>query len=285
MGRKRGKKALYEVMSKAREKPGFGRTLEKMLPEKPVPTKEEEVEVQEVAVKKKSEADVETSKTAAKWWKKPRVVQFNLGRIEFSIPYQLGVALILFTILVVLAAFQIGQKKSDFMDNNPIAKAAGQENSIAQQDKEEIILPPEPIEEDISTSLKTEEPIKEIKDEPEEVKEESKEKPRPTEPAIPKPTGTNVIVLVQFGSREDLRPVQAHFADHGIETEIVQEKGIYFLQTKDRYINNPGTPGTDGYNALQKIIKVGALYKGKAPPNYETFAPHFFSDAYGKKVK
>ena len=56
MARKRGKKALYEVMSKARKKPGFGRTLEKMLPEKPVSKKEEIVEV---AVKKRAEADVE----------------------------------------------------------------------------------------------------------------------------------------------------------------------------------------------------------------------------------
>jgi len=110
-------------------------------------------------------------------------------------------------------------------------------------------------------------------------------------------TGSNVILIQQwgaredlrpvqahFGAREDLRPVQAHFDEYGIETEIVLEKGNYFLQTINRY-NNPGKPGTDGYEALQEIIKVGAKYKGKAPPNYETFAPRFFSDAYGKKVK
>ena len=81
-----------------------------------------------------------------------------------------------------------------------------------------------------------------------------------------------------------MRPVQAHFAEYGIETEIVMENGSYFLRTKNRY-DNPRTPGTDGYEALQEIIKVGAKYKGKAPPNYETFSPRFFSDAYGKKVK
>jgi hypothetical protein len=280
MARKRGKKALYEVMSKAREKPGFGRTLEKMLPEKPAPKKEEEIV--EVVVKKKPKADVETSKTTAKWWKKPRVVQFNLGRIEFSIPYQVGVALILGTVLLALATFQLG-KKMDSIDNPTkltvnTANISNQENPIGQQEEPEIMLPSAPVEEVINNSLKPEEPIKEIKDEP-------KVKPESTESVTPKPTANNVIVLVQFGSREDLRPVQAHFADHGIDTEIVQEKGIYFLQTKDRYVNNPGTPGTDGYEALQQIIKVGALYKGKAPPNYETFAPHFFSDAYGKKVK
>jgi len=36
MARKRSKKALYEVMSKARNKPGYGRTLKKMRPKKPV---------------------------------------------------------------------------------------------------------------------------------------------------------------------------------------------------------------------------------------------------------
>jgi len=103
-------------------------------------------------------------------------------------------------------------------------------------------------------------------------------------PTQPKSTGNNVIVVQQWGAREDLRPVQAHFAEYGIETEIVLEKGNYFLQTKNRY-SNPRTPGTDGNKALQEIIRVGAKYKGKAPPSYETFAPNFFSDAWGKKVK
>ena len=78
--------------------------------------------------------------------------------------------------------------------------------------------------------------------------------------------------------------MQAHFSEYGIETEIVAERGHYFLQTKERY-DNPDKPGTDGYKALQRIKEIGAKYKGKAPPGYETFAPNYFSDAYGKKVK
>jgi hypothetical protein len=93
-----------------------------------------------------------------------------------------------------------------------------------------------------------------------------------------------VIVLVQHDAMADLLPVQAHFAEAGIELEIVQQGGLYFLQTKQRY-DNPATPGTDGYKAKQKIAEVGAKYKGKAPPGYATFAPHYFSDAYGKKVE
>jgi hypothetical protein len=261
MARKRSKKALYEVMSKARNKPGYGRTLEKMRPKKPVHKKEN------VKTNKKSEADVETSKAAAKWWRKPRIVQFNVGRIEFSMPYQFGVVFVLVSVLLVLAAFNLGRfyvstdkNPGDPVENN--TKPPVQEKQIEQQKVPDVIEQPEPIEESVLRNI---------------------EQPKPPESVIPKSTGNNVIVLVQFGSREDLRPVQAHFADHDIVTEIVMEKGRYYLQTKNRY-DNPGKAGTNGYKALQDIIRVGAKYKGKAPPSYETFAPHFFSDAYGKKV-
>ncbi len=269
MARKRGKKALYEVMSKARKKPGFGRTLEKMLPEKPVSKKEEIVEV---AVKKRSAADVETSKTAAKWWRKPRVVQFNVGRIEFSMPYQLGVALVLGSVLLIVAAFRLGQiyYSTDSNPNEPvknvndnIMEATIQEKPVKQQEAANVIEQVSPVEEDNALT-------------------DTKE-PEPAEPVTPKSTGNNVIVIQQWGAREDLRPVQAHFAEYGIKTEIVLENGNYFLQTVNRY-NNPGKPGTDGYEALQEIIKVGAKYKGQAPPNYETFSARFFRDAYGKRV-
>ncbi len=265
MARKRGKKALYEVMSKARKKPGFGRTLEKMLPEKPIPKKEEIVEV---AVKKRAEADVETSKTAAKWWRKPRVVQFNVGRVEFSMPYQLGVALVLGSVLLIVAAFRLGQILTDNSSTKPtenVMEPTIQEKPVVQQEVTNVIELASPVEQEDSALLDTKEP-------------------EPVEPVTPKSTGSNVIVVQQWASKEDLRPVQAHFAEYGIETEIVLEKGNFFLQTKNRY-NSTKTSGTDGYKALQEIIRVGAKYKGQAPPNYETFATHFFSDAYGKKVK
>ena len=267
MARKRGKKALYEVMSKARKKPGFGRTLEKMLPEKPVSKKEEIVEV---AVKKRAEADVETSKTAAKWWRKPRVVQFNVGRVEFSMPYQLGIALVLVSILLIVAAFRLGQYLTDSNPNESaenvnVMEPSIQEKPLEQQEVANVIEQASPAEEIEESTLLT------------------IEEPEQAKPVTPKPTGNNAIILQQFGAREDLRPVQAHFAEYDIETEIVMENGNYFLRTKNRY-DNPRTPGTDGYKALQKIIEVGPKYKGKAPPNYETFAPRFFTDAYGKKV-
>ena len=247
MVRNKRKKALYEVMSKARDKPGFGRTLEKMQPKR--------------SDESKSAVNAETSKATARWMRKPRIVQFNFGRIEFSMPYQLAVALVLGLILLVLAAFRLGQEYY-LTDQRAISTAVEtpqiKQTTPMERETVDIRKPPAPVED--STLL----------DE--------------VQPTQPKSTGNNVIVLVEFGARADLVPVRAHFAEYGIDTEIVLENGRYFLQTKTRY-DNPRTPGTDGYKALQEIIKVGAKYKGKAPPNFETFALNFFSDAYGKKVK
>ena len=247
MVRNRKKKALYEVMSKARDKPGFGRTLEQMRPKR--------------SDESKSAVDAETSKATARWMRKPRIVQFNFGRIEFSMPYQFAVALVLGLILLVLASFRLGQEYY-LTDQRAISTAVEtpqiKQTTPMERDAADIREPPAPVED--STLL----------DE--------------VTPTQPKSTGNNVIVLVEFGARADLVPVRAHFAEYGIDTEIVLENGRYFLQTKNRY-DNPGTPGTDGYKAKQKIIEVGAKYKGKAQPPFETFAPNFFSDAYGKKVK
>jgi len=249
MVRNKRKKALYEVMSKARDKPGFGRTLEKMQPKR-----SDEV---------KSAVNKEKSKATARWMRKPRTVQFNFGRIEFSMPYQLAVALVLGLILLVLASFRLGQEYY-LTDQRAISTAVEtpqiKQTTPMQPEATDIREPTAPVED--STLL----------DE--------------VQPTQPRSTGNNVIVLVEFGARADLVPVRAHFAEYGIETEIVMENGRYFLQTKNRYeiAVNP-LPGTDGYKALQEIIKVGAKYKGKAPPGFETFASKFFSDAYGKKVK
>jgi len=247
MVRNRRKKALYEVMSKARDKPGYGRTLEKMRPKS--------------SDESKSAVNAETSKATARWMRKPRIVQFNFGRIELSMPYQLAVALVLGLILLVLASFRLGQEYY-LTDQRAISTAVEtpqiKGTTPMEREAADIREPPAPVE--YSTLL-------------DEVK-----------PTQPKSTGNNVIVLVQYEARADLVPVRAHFAEYGIDTEIVLENGRYFLQTKDRY-DNPGTPGTDGYKVKQKIIEVGAKYKGKAPPTFETFAPNFFSDAYGKKVK
>jgi len=248
----RGKKALYEVMSKARIKPGIGGAFKqkhpKMSDEKKSPLQEKPA--------------AERPDVATQWWRKPRIVQFNAGRIEFSMPYQIAVVLLLGLILIVLLAFRFGQR-SLLTKQQTIRPAEEmqvqkivQESPPKQATVETVQKPP--VAEDTS--------------------------PRREEIAPAEPISNNVIVLVEYKAREDLEPVQKHFAQYGIETEIIMEAGRYFLVTKGRY-DNPEKAGTDGYKVKQRIIEVGALYKGKAPAGYETFAPNFFKDAYGKKLK
>lgn len=248
MARNRGKKSLYEVMSKARLKPGYGKATEQPPPEQP---DEEEPTTETTSVAK--------PEGLAQWWRKPRVVQFNAGRIEFSIPYQLAVAVFLGLILLVLAVFRLGQftylRKQGTVVSDEEIRNVGQGNETGREAVEARKKPGA----------------------------EKKILPGTEKIGPAKSTGNNVIVLVEYKARADLVPVQEHFAGYGIETEIVLENGRYFLVTKDRY-KNPSTAGTDGYKVLQKIKEVGAKYKGKAPEGYETFAPNFFSDAYGKKV-
>jgi hypothetical protein len=102
-------------------------------------------------------------------------------------------------------------------------------------------------------------------------------------PAVPGTGGDNVIVVQGYHAFADLLPARDHFIDNGIQVEIRQAGDSYLLVTIDRY--DSFSVGSAGYAALQRIKEIGALYKGKAPESYETFAPHYFTDAYPKKVK
>ncbi len=261
MARNRGKKALYEVMSKARRKPGSGKSLE------PMPPKKSGQEGPEIERKSASE----TSGGTVKWSRRPRLVQYNNGRIEFSMPYQVVIALVLALVLVIIVVYRLGQFSYQPSEQQEVPPPAGLMRQIEQEGRTEQaamdIMSPSP------TPVETIENL-------ESKRERITTKVEPNEPN--EPTGNNVIVLVQYHSPADLGPVQAHFEEHGIATEIRMRKGRYFLQTLDRY-DNPDRPGTDGYEAKQRIIEIGKKYK--APLGYETFARHRFSDAYGMKVQ
>jgi hypothetical protein len=253
MVRNRGKKALYEVMSKARAKSEPRKTKEHIQPAKP--------DIETPAIQQKGDTGV--LKSTAKWWRKPRIVQLNAGRIEFSMPYQIAVVLFLGFIFVVIAAYRLGQA------------------SYPAQQQEQQVVQQEPKQPDADTERPIVPALSNI-EQPQisEPAEDTVAKTEVTEPV--EPTGNNVIVLVQYDSLPDLAPVQEYFRKHHIELEIVPEGGRYFLQTKQRY-DNPSRPGTDGYRALQKIKEIGKEYQ--APKGYGTFAPNYFQDAYGKKVK
>ncbi len=244
MARKRKKKALYEVMTKTRLKTSAGKKIE--------PLRRQESEKEQPS---EMTSDTAVPENSAMWWRRPKLIRLNAGRIDISLPYELAIALVLGMVFLILVAFRLGQLEQK------IANTAGQ----VQTDTEENPTV-------ISRSEASLKPLSGERLSP------AEEEFRPADTQ-----GDHVIVLVQYYRMADLVPVREHFAQNGIETQIVQEANWYFLITKDKY-QNPKTPGTDGYKAKQRIIEVGAKYEGKAPEGRETFAPNFFRDAYGKKI-
>jgi hypothetical protein len=248
MARNREKKALYEVMSKAAwPKPRYDKALEPLHPEKTGEDKQ-------VATK----FPALLRRRAAKWLNRPRIVQFNAGRIEISMPYQLAIALLLGLVLLVLVVFRLGQitYRSSQKATGPAAKMP---ESVQKAAPKVIAGAPQKA---VPTEEKT--PVPPVIQKVEPVK----------------PKGDNRIVIQTYQLRADLEPVKQYFAQFGIETEIIKISDWYYLVTKDKY-ENPAKPGTDGYLAKQKIIELGAKYK--APPGSEAFGSQPFRDAYGKK--
>jgi hypothetical protein len=180
-------------------------------------------------------------------WHGPRIVQFNAGRIEISMPYQLGIALLLGLILICLIAFRLGQISQKRAADRPLRTEAGTATRR------------EAVREGSATGTGG----------------------RASSGGV---QGSYMIVLAQYARRADLEAVSQHFAEYGIATQIVQRGDKYLLVTRNTY-DNPETPGTNGYLAKQKIVEVGVRYRGRAPQGYETFAPNFFKDAYGMKSR
>jgi hypothetical protein len=267
MAKNRGKKALYEVMSKARAKQGYGKTLERMHLKK---TEEVKPAIEQ------PKPDAEKAKAAADWWKKPRIAQFNAGRFEFSVPYQVAIVLGLVLVTLLLASYRLGQ--NSVVPGQLAADEPGQEvETIEQESTAELATAnmPEP-----ALPVEYVPPTQDMSPN-EDVTRDVEEEVEPV-----KPKGKNAIVIARSGRIVDLHPVVEHFATHGIALKIDSlEGGQYLLQTKEQYERDPAIPGTDGFEAKREIISVGALYKGKAPTGCDTFAPHYFSDAYGRKVE
>ncbi|MFQ6035354.1 MAG: hypothetical protein ACE5NM_05835 [Sedimentisphaerales bacterium] len=228
-------------MSKTRHKSSYGKTLERLHPEKPGKTEPTT-----------AKADTAMPQETAPWWRRPKLIQFNAGRIEISIPYQLAIAILLGLILLILVAFRLGQINQKAANSPAKMQKTSQINSSGR---------------DTANAMQT---------------LTSSEKILPgTEKAEPaKPTGNNRIVIQTYQLRTHLEPVRQYFAQWGIETEIRRIGDMYYLVTRNKY-ENPNRPGTNGYRARQIIVELGAKYQ--APPGYETFGPKPFYDAYGMK--
>ena len=296
--------ALYEVMSKAREKPGYRRTLDKMHEKHSSDSKVEETDegmIKEAEAEHKPEVAVEPvaepikeqtvecvpikddsgdaiPQTGVQWWRKPRVVQMNAGRIEFSMPYQLVIALVLGLVLVVLVAFQLGQRyymaatraEPTNPAGNPIEQGVEAEpNPLVSGDDSNVRARYE-LNQDETTPVKTNN----------DQAQNQTTKPKPTVPTVS--VGDHTIILVEHDKKPDLENVQKHFKKYGISTDIVGRPGRYFLQTTQRF----KVPSAACSETLTKIKEVGVKYKDEAPEGSKTtFAPRYFSDAYPMKVK
>ncbi|MGD0551568.1 MAG: hypothetical protein ABSB25_02830 [Sedimentisphaerales bacterium] len=229
------KKALYEVIGRAGSKSGY-----------------EQLHPNGTAGKNPS-TNPETLPNVVRWVRKPGFVQFDAGRIEFSIPYQVGIAIALGMLLAAVVLFRVGQRvgNRDIPANTPAAKPVVTPSTSSGQTKP---VAPKPVTQDTSAATVV--------------------------ANQPTSTGKNRIVLKMYQVRSHLEPAKEYFDKMGVATEIIEKDNWYYLVTKNKY-DNPGKAGTDGYLAKQKIIELGAGYK--APVGFETFGPNPFSDAYGKR--
>jgi hypothetical protein len=211
-------------------------------------------------VEKRLRPSAGTGEKPLNWPRRPRMLQFNAGRVEISVPYEYAVAFVLFIVLIGLLAYRAGQRQGQSLQVGPIGpvdlQGSVKNASLPSVDTRGIAKIPE------SGAGKETRRIEKVR--------------------MVEPLADHRIVIQQYQVYADLVPVQKHFAEYGIGTEIEQRGDWYFLATQDRF-ENPEKPGTDGYAMKQKIMEIGASYR--APRGYETFAPSLFSDAYGERVR
>ena len=244
MARNRGKMSLYEVMGQSKSKSNYGKTLKKLAPARP--DREEPTAVK---------TEVTVSGRATHWPRKPKLLQFNAGRIEISLPYPLAIAVFLGFILLFLVALWLGE--TGYLKRKGITNSAGTVlDGLRKKVGGGLAGTGQRVSENENILTNKED----------------------TEIVASK--GNNRIVIQTYDKREDLELVQYHFSQGNIETEIKKIGDTFYLRTVDKY-ENPKREGTDGYAAKQKIIACGARYK--APQGYETFGTKSFETAYWMK--
>ena len=325
MKRYTGQKALYEAIARTRAKSKRRGILERLHPggvrEEPVePPVVEELEpeppVQVEAVKAPEPKPVVVEKPPApvvkpvrpvmeepkpepqpypvQPWLRPKAVQLHDGRIEISLPNALGVAVLLGAIVLILGAFRLGQMQRRVQP--PAVK-----NSTAAPLPKPVAPKVEPAPVRAETPAPV--PAPSVRETPSaDTSSGTAATGSGTVATAPvaKP-GDHVIVLAQNAKAEPLKPAQAYFKEHGVSTEIIEvaklrnylvaaglnvsvlgTRGGFMLVT-DTYYDNPENPGTNGFKKKQEIIEIGKSYK--SVPGSQAFAPRYFSDAYGMKVR
>lgn len=217
----------------------------------------------------------------ARTWLKPRPVQLNEGRIEISVPYHVGAIAGLVVLLVIVGAYRLGGSGSQSGDavspavnrsevaNPPAGPASGNATADAGRPTSNSAVSGAAKQDVVSTAVQ----------------------------------GDHLLILARSKRQEDFDPVVRHFRENGIDVTAVSldslrqwfakynldasrlPSGDGFLLVGANFCKNPEVAGTDGFEVKQKITEVGARYRGKAPSGYDSFAPRYFSDAYGMKVR
>ena len=312
MKRYTGQKALYEAINRSRGKVKRPNILERLRPASPEPegpareappAKTEPIVQAAPPPIEKPEVPTERPITPkprpvekmgrstpgpAQTWLRPKPVQLNEGRLDVSVPYYVGIIAALAVVLALLVAFKLGQVRRDAsygVQEQPteLANVPTPTRSTPQNAATARMARPEP---EVPAETPTETPA---------------ETP-PVTPAAETP-GDHWIVLAQYSKRADLDAVVDYFGDNGIELGVMPlteesrrnfaEVGFdatklprgsgFLLVTTGKLYRNPENPDTDGYAMKQRIKALGAKYKAQA--GMESFAPHYFSDAYGMKIK
>ena len=241
------KKALYEVMGRAGSRPGY-----------------EQLHPNGTAGQAPSAGSASPGQAqgVVRWTIRPSVVQFNAGRIEFSIPYQVGIVVVLGVLLTAVVLFRLGERVGG---REVAAKAPMAAKPVVNKPAELRPVSPKSVTQDT--------PV---------VKQPTAQDTSAVAVAANQPTsaGRNRIVLKIYQVRSHLEPAKEYFDKMGVATEIIEKNNWYYLVTKNKY-DNPEKAGTDGYLAKQKIVEIGAGYK--APVGFESFGPKPFSDAFGMR--
>jgi hypothetical protein len=249
------KKALYEVIGRAGAKPGYE-------------------QLHSPAGQPQPAQQQASPPNAVHWVRKPRFMQFNTGRIEFSIPYQVGIAVALAALLILVVMFRLGERlgsKEVAVQKNPV-----QTNSATV--KQPTAAVSKPAVQTLPAGVKLAKEMPKVV----ETRPEAANVPQTNAAQTPVSTGRNRIVIQMYQVRSHLEPAKEYFDKLGVATEIIEKNSWFYLVTKNKYVN-PDKAGSDGYQAKQKIIELGASYK--APPGFETFGPKPFNDAYGMRFE
>jgi hypothetical protein len=242
MSRYRGQKALYEVIGRSRSRTKLSQ--DRLIEPLHAPD----------AVKEK-EAETNNAHNEQIRWE-PRAIQFNSGRIELLLPYPVVFILVLAVLIVILAAFKLGQSTSSEARKPRVD--LGRQNSQMNANSGETGG------------------VKGAAAGQTENKEENRQNVF---------NGTvrsgNAVLIQEHGALADLVPVKRFFAESEIATEIIRTGSTFYLVTKERFAGNPDKKDSPGFLLKQQIISLGTKYQ--APPDCARFTG--FGDAYGRYFK